>query len=222
MISSRGILAAALISAAAASFGSTAHAAIVIDNTGGNGDLTVSTSSGSGGEPKIYFDAGDPVTTFSGHLNSQTGTTVFTFTTDIGTSVKQGFSSVDATDNRTPFHTLTLTAPTGFTFTDVIFDIANPAPDFTVTASNGGSSSVGNVPSGDQQFLALAINGTNLTSLTIQAADGQGFGGMKQFEISGVSAVPESSTWAMMVLGFAGVGFMAYRRRNQGSSFRIV
>jgi hypothetical protein len=29
------------------------------------------------------------------------------------------------------------------------------------------------------------------------------------------SAVPEPSTWAMLLLGFAGVGFMAYRRRNQ-------
>lgn len=29
-----------------------------------------------------------------------------------------------------------------------------------------------------------------------------------------LSAVPEPSTWAMVVLGFAGVGFMAYRRRN--------
>lgn len=28
-------------------------------------------------------------------------------------------------------------------------------------------------------------------------------------------AVPEPSTWAMMILGFAGVGFIAYRRRNQ-------
>ena len=28
-------------------------------------------------------------------------------------------------------------------------------------------------------------------------------------------AVPEASTWAMMILGFAGVGFMAYRRRGQ-------
>jgi hypothetical protein len=26
--------------------------------------------------------------------------------------------------------------------------------------------------------------------------------------------VPEPSTWAMMILGFCGVGFMAYRRRN--------
>ena len=28
-----------------------------------------------------------------------------------------------------------------------------------------------------------------------------------------VGAVPEPSTWAMMVLGFAGIGFMAYRRK---------
>jgi hypothetical protein len=25
---------------------------------------------------------------------------------------------------------------------------------------------------------------------------------------------PEASTWAMMILGFIGIGFMAYRRRN--------
>jgi hypothetical protein len=36
-----------------------------------------------------------------------------------------------------------------------------------------------------------------------------------------VSAVPEPSTWAMMVLGFVGVGFMAYRRRGQ-PSFRLA
>ena len=30
-----------------------------------------------------------------------------------------------------------------------------------------------------------------------------------------VTAVPEPSTWAMMILGFFGVGFMAYRRKGQ-------
>ena len=29
-----------------------------------------------------------------------------------------------------------------------------------------------------------------------------------------VTPVPEPATWAMLILGFAGVGFMAYRRRN--------
>jgi hypothetical protein len=30
-----------------------------------------------------------------------------------------------------------------------------------------------------------------------------------------VAAVPEPSTWAMMILGFAGLGFMAYRRKEK-------
>ena len=33
-----------------------------------------------------------------------------------------------------------------------------------------------------------------------------------------VSGVPEPSTWAMMILGFAGVGLVTYRRRNQRST----
>ena len=30
-----------------------------------------------------------------------------------------------------------------------------------------------------------------------------------------VNAVPEPSTWAMLILGFAGIGFMAYRRKSR-------
>jgi hypothetical protein len=33
-----------------------------------------------------------------------------------------------------------------------------------------------------------------------------------QFEIA--AAVPEPSTWAMMIVGFCGLGFMSYRRKN--------
>jgi hypothetical protein len=36
------------------------------------------------------------------------------------------------------------------------------------------------------------------------------------------TAVPEPSTWAMMILGFAGVGFMAYRRRNNNAMLRAA
>lgn len=37
-----------------------------------------------------------------------------------------------------------------------------------------------------------------------------------------IAAVPEPSTWAMMILGFFGMGFVAYRRRNQGAAFRAA
>jgi hypothetical protein len=35
-----------------------------------------------------------------------------------------------------------------------------------------------------------------------------------------IGAVPEPSTWAMMILGFLGLGFIAYRR--SGSTLRIA
>jgi hypothetical protein len=44
--------------------------------------------------------------------------------------------------------------------------------------------------------------------------EGSGYGGVtllgEQYLLE--ASVPEPSTWAMMILGFAGIGFMAYRR----------
>jgi hypothetical protein len=37
-----------------------------------------------------------------------------------------------------------------------------------------------------------------------------------------VGAVPETSTWAMMILGFLGIGFMAYRRKATTPSLRFA
>ena len=39
-------------------------------------------------------------------------------------------------------------------------------------------------------------------------------------EFNPVPGVPEPSTWAMMILGFAGMGFVTYRRRNQVAAFQ--
>jgi hypothetical protein len=35
------------------------------------------------------------------------------------------------------------------------------------------------------------------------------------------AAVPEPSTWAMLLLGFAGVGFMAYRRKSKPAALAV-
>lgn len=40
--------------------------------------------------------------------------------------------------------------------------------------------------------------------------------------VSAVGAVPEPSTWVMMLLGFAGLGFMAYRRKQNGSALAAL
>jgi hypothetical protein len=36
------------------------------------------------------------------------------------------------------------------------------------------------------------------------------------------AAVPEPSTWAMMILGFCGLGLMAYRRKQNGSALSVA
>jgi hypothetical protein len=57
-----------------------------------------------------------------------------------------------------------------------------------------------------------------VTGLTF-VADGQFTGTMDPIY---TAAVPDPSTWAMMFLGFAGVGFMAYRRKQNGRALRMV
>ena len=60
---------------------------------------------------------------------------------------------------------------------------------------------------------SLGLDPNNSTAFVTQVTftdDGVFTGTM-----TAITAVPEPSTWAMMILGFAGVGFLAYRRRSQ-------
>jgi hypothetical protein len=57
--------------------------------------------------------------------------------------------------------------------------------------------------------IAIAVGSFADASYTVLAQSGT-------VDVATVSsAVPEPSTWAMMLLGFAGVGFMAYRRKSK-------
>jgi PEP-CTERM motif len=54
---------------------------------------------------------------------------------------------------------------------------------------------------------------------------GDNYGGtatLGTWEFAVASAVPEPSTWAMMTLGFAGVGFMAYRRSRKDQGLALA
>lgn len=59
---------------------------------------------------------------------------------------------------------------------------------------------------------------SDFTTIKIAGNAGEAFMiGLDDLSVTGpeVGAVPEPSTWAMMILGFAGVGVLAYRRKNQ-------
>ena len=81
------------------------------------------------------------------------------------------------------------------------------------TASNSG-------PTGNQSCPVGGCTSVNVAFAVDAAGSGGDTGAVGALLTT--PAVPEASTWAMMILGFAGVGFIAYRRRNQGAAIRIA
>jgi len=88
---------------------------------------------------------------------------------------------------------------------------------FTYTIGSNSHSSM-NYDLETVSFTTSGFTPLTFTSLDTNSPYGPVIGGLS------ISSVPEPSTWAMMILGFFGIGFMAYRRRgkNGGSSFRFA
>jgi hypothetical protein len=74
-------------------------------------------------------------------------------------------------------------------------------------------------PTACQELSGSAILAAGGYYLQFQGTGGgtAGYGG--DLTTAPIAAIPEPSTWAMMILGFAGIGFMAYRR---GAQFRFA
>ena len=87
----------------------------------------------------------------------------------------------------------------------------------------GGGYDLGNGQSG---FDFKAINGESIWDLDLFVSAGGHITDFEHFRIDvapSVAAVPEASTWLMMIAGFLGVGGLAMRKRRQdGQAFRLV
>jgi hypothetical protein len=111
---------------------------------------------------------------------------------------------------------------TGFFDLDVVFsNPASPADIFSASLT-------GKIAGGSGQSIVLTFDGPltfdgGLYQLSIVSPLAITSAG-PSFELQGVisSAVPEASTWAMMILGFMGVGFMAYRRKGARPQLRLA
>jgi hypothetical protein len=74
-------------------------------------------------------------------------------------------------------------------------------------------------PSFDYDFIIQeTITGGGISVPVMGENSGSGFAKIVVSDGAGpiTAAVPEPSTWAMMMLGFAGIGFMAIRKRKNG------
>lgn len=113
-----------------------------------------------------------------------------------------GFTSSSAT---TP--TFTASAPTNLTLEQIHGGVGGSGIVFALT--NGEDTELNNFIASNPNYV-----------LSVFASFSSASGGLDVIQAGHIAAVPEPSTWAMMMLGFAGLGFLAYRRK--GISVRVV
>jgi hypothetical protein len=100
---------------------------------------------------------------------------------------------------------------------------------FTLAQKNNNSNPLVQFTSGaldDITYAGVAANGDSLMMTSqfvffVNTSRTQEFGKFSAV-LDVAPAVPEPSTWAMVILGFVGVGFIAYRRKQNGSAFRLA
>jgi hypothetical protein len=120
--------------------------------------------------------------------------------------------------------TLATVAGTTYTFTFALQNLATSPSDFLQTNSFvvtfGGTTVIdglsGPLPSPGYNIETFTVTATSDSTVLSFIAQNDSAAWLLDdvTATAAVTAVPEPSTWAMMLLGFAGVGFMAYRRRT--------
>jgi hypothetical protein len=93
---------------------------------------------------------------------------------------------------------------------------------FTLSDNTTQSITIAN-PTGSEPFGIQADANTYITRVDISTTDGS-YLTFKQLKLGGFSpgAVPEPATWAMMLLGFGGIGMTMRRRRRSGATLTQI
>jgi PEP-CTERM motif len=186
-------------------------------NGGFNGGFTVDTGNGAviglraeirGGGGGPVTPAGTPQNTYDvpgGTVSSSHGPVApwnFDFSVDMGTL--------------NPTTTTALVTITNLSNTDSISFDPTLLDNAKVGSVYQNSENLLFAGFGGLGFNPFSTTGTDFTiNLTLSSAAGQIASDTINID---VGAVPEPSTWAMMILGFMGVGFVAYRRKPNRSA----
>lgn len=209
------LLSAALAGAIAATLGiSSSHANLITNGSFEDGNLVPD------GNGAMSVAVGDH-TTMPG-WTVVNGSISWIGPNDFFLTASQGNRFLDLTDYRDaiPYGGVTQTITTvANAFYTLTFDLGSSAryglPD-SITASAGSASQTftSTSPLDNQwQTETLSFQATGASTLISLIGDtaNPSYIGLDNVN---VAAVPEPATWAMMILGFFGIGFMAYRRRS--------
>jgi len=209
-----------LVSAAVTAFGGVARADFTI------GLETAAPASFT--ELKFFGPGLFDVNSFTGQIAKNSGPDSAFVQAGAGTSVlvdvANGFATIKADEGLlttltfTPNNTTNALLYGDFFFRGQLNTAGVVNVSVTDLAGNVFTGNTGILPA-NSDFASFGAWSTNEAIKSVTISTTGGFFQVDQIEFS--AAVPEPSTWAMMILGFFGVGFMAYRRKSQGH-FRLA
>jgi hypothetical protein len=160
-----------------------------------NGGFETGNFSGwTGGFPDNFVAAGDTALVHSGQFGV-------------------GFGAVGSLSDLSQ----TLTTIPGQTYTISFWLNSNGVPPDEVKLSWGGVTifDQSNIPANgwtEYSFLESAVSSSTLIDFGLR--QDSSYSGLDDISVNAVSAVPEPSTWAMLLLGFAGVALLRARRMS--------
>ena len=219
----------ALCAVSAAALATPALAATSIADV--NGVTITKPVSGTPDAAQIYgITNATPQTTQLGTEPNNGGAANVTFTGNTGFTIENGFAQLITGGS-------TLTSLT--IDPDALFSDMKLA--FSLTGLNGGQSSPVTVSylladgtttntlfnlvsgSGNNDNFEISISGGLFDSITLTTTGGHGLAAVKQVSFNPeVAAVPEPATWAMMLLGFGGIGFSMRRKARRSNALMQV
>jgi hypothetical protein len=184
----------------------------------------------------VNQQTGDPVTASD---NDNTTNVTYSFTSSTETTLVQNASGqadvasgdADGTINQITFSIVNGSANL-VTFNLVPLGPQSPGTDATsviVTLAGGGTVTIPGLDGNGNNFFGIrATGGDSITSLSFGgfSPDGSGIQALNQVRLNLVptqtAPVPEPGTWAMMLIGFGGMGVAMRRRRRNGAQLAQV
>jgi hypothetical protein len=193
--------------------------AVCLNATHGATNYGPDTSCATSAESEVFLQSQANTMKGFGNIGSQTGLPLVEFTSTNALDLANGNATITpaAKGGKASFADLDITVP-GHTFTDLIFDVqmlnafSPTGESLTVSAWDGSTQErtfTYTTLAHDADIHFVVFDASGLTAVDLSSPTG--LKQAKHFDVSGVAAIPEISTWSMMLLGFAGLGYAALR-----------
>jgi hypothetical protein len=118
-----------------------------------------------------------------------------------------------------PWHSGTITVDNNSTLDSLVFQTSQGEFFVTITfqqhGSNPGALTSVSPPRSPPSLALFDVASFSITDIDVHNTSSGVITSLTGPPPIETPAVPEPSTWAMMILGFSGIGYLTYRRRNQ-------